>query len=338
MSRRDPNEDKVEETLSRLKNLSVGGTLSKLKAAASIIGLFILIICLIDGWVIVAAGQQGAYTRTGDVRGNVDQGFHTKMPVIDRVHTFNTRSQEFTRTAKSGAGSSAGDGAIDALTKNGLNIRVDITVRYHIKGEQVDEIYEETARNEDELVNVVLKPTVQTAVRSTTNSYSSKNIYSTQREEFASDVEEKIRNGVEDKGIVIEEVQVKNIRLPDRVKDEIEKKQATEQRQETKENELEIARLEKQRKVIEAEGIAKSNQIIGSSLSESYLNWYFIQEGLEKGDTIYMIPAEGGTQPTLTKDIDNVPQNTQDDAINVTATGNGSFQTSMYGNTTSAGA
>lgn len=81
--------------------------------------------------------------------------------------------------------------------------------------------------------------------------------------------------------------------------------------QQTKEGEAELKRAEQNRQIkiqeaeatyqssallaqadtVRAHGIARSNQIIGQSITKNYLNWFFI-DNLEKNNNVIYIPTE----------------------------------------------
>jgi regulator of protease activity HflC (stomatin/prohibitin superfamily) len=110
-------------------------------------------------------------------------------------------------------------------------------------------------------------------------------------------------------GVVIHEVQIRNVEPPSQIDAAIEAKQAAAERIEQKRNELEIERLEAERKVVEAEGIRDAQAVIDETLTEEYLRYLWIQEGLEKGDVVYVVPSDGAGQPVLTREIDQSDEN-----------------------------
>lgn len=57
---------------------------------------------------------------------------------------------------------------------------------------------------------------------------------------------------------------------------------------------MESAELLAQADTIRAHGIARSNQIIGSSLSDQYLHWFWINELQTTKDKVIYIPTEAG--------------------------------------------
>lgn len=276
---------------------------------------------VVDGWAIVQDGERGVYTRMGEVQGTVGPGFHTKIPLIDGIQTYEVRSQAYTMSSQQGEGGgneeeAKRDDAIKALTMEGLNVNVSMTVRYHIKPGKVDSLYKNVSTQQSGVTERVVRPTAREAVRSCSAQFSVEGIYSNKRDEFGACVNERVTAQYESKGLAVEVVQIRNVMLPWKVRQAIQNKQAAQEKIETKKKELEIEELEKERRIIEAEGISESQRIIDESLTQAYLQWFWIQEGLEKGDAIYVPISEGGME--LYKDVDrtNVGGNESDSSGN----------------------
>jgi regulator of protease activity HflC (stomatin/prohibitin superfamily) len=288
-----------EISITRIAGLTVG----------AIVGLLLLVSIIpgIGAWYTVEDGNRAVETQFGQIEeSNIGPGLHFKLPIVDSVSRYNVRAQSYTMSDSNNRSESTESDAIDALTNEGLNIRISMTVRYNIEPNKTGYLYENVGTNDDEVRSTLVRPTVRTAIRTSSANYSVESIYSDKRSEFTANIKDRVRTEFENKGLNVQAIQVRNIMLPSSVRTAIQEKQATQERIETKENELEISELEKERKVIEAKGIAQSNQIIGASLSQPYLEWYWIQEGLEKGDGMYVIRNAPGNTPVGNTSAGNV--------------------------------
>lgn len=270
--------------------------------------LVVIVLALSLVWTLIAGGivnegERGVYTRMGQVQGDVGPGFHPMIVGIDNIRTYEVRTKAYTMSSQAGEGDNLNrDDSIGALTEEGLNIKVDMTGRYQIKDSEVTTIYSDVAPNQKELTKRVIRPTYREAVRSCSAKYAVEEIYSSARADFGQCVQDKVESEFSKKGVESEAVQIRNIVLPDDVRKAIQKKQATQEQIEQKQNELEVEKLEKERRIIESEGIAESQLIIDESLTQQYLQYLFVTEGLEKGDTIYVPIGEGGME--MYKDVD----------------------------------
>jgi len=278
---------------------------SLVRKVVTVVVVIALVSTLFGAAYIVDDGERTVVTRFGEVQKVSDPGLHLKIPIADSIHPYEVRTQAYTMSSATGEGDKVDkDDSIDALTAEGLNVEVDITVRYHIDPARVGEIYENVGTNERAIVERIVRPTTREAVRSSSSQYDVESIYSNKRAEFSASIEDDIREDFEEKGLVLEAVQVRNIMLPQKIRDAIQDKQATQEQIEQKRNELEVEELEKQRRVIEAEGIAESQEIIDETLTREYLRYLWIQEGLEKGDAIYVPIGDDGLP--IYKDVDSM--------------------------------
>ncbi|MEM6735628.1 MAG: prohibitin family protein [Bacteroidota bacterium] len=159
---------------------------------------------------------------------------------------------------------------MDVLDKNGLNISVDVTVRFHPKYEAIGTIQENFR---GDYIQRLVIPEARSTVRQVMGRYTAEEIYSTKRPEVEASIKEETRlvlgapgNEVEMKSLLI-----RSIKLPDQIKMAIENKLKQEQEALAYQFRLEKERSEAERKRIAAEGEATANKIINSSLTPELL-------------------------------------------------------------------
>lgn len=285
---------------------SQGGGLELLYGFAMIIGVSFVLLTILGAWQTVPEGTEGHISTFGEVSDEpLSPGLHLKVPWIQSIGTLSTRTEAYTMSSTANEGEKMQDDSIDALTTEGLNIKVDLTVRYHMNKGNAPRVYSNIG-DMNAVTSKVVRPTIRSSVRSCSAKYSVNAIYSDKRDEFSDCISNRTNDQFQEiKGFDVEAIQLRNVMLPQKVRNAIQEKEATQQQIEQKQNQIEVERKERQRKVIEAKGIAESNQIIGQSLSDAYLKWYWIQEGLKKGDAMY-VPVGNGGMP-LMKDVDQKP-------------------------------
>ncbi len=123
------------------------------------------------------------------------------------------------------------------------------------------------------------------------------------REFLSQTIEDGMREPLEAKGIVIEKVLMRNLELPQQVKSAIEQKLKAEQESQQMQFVLDKERQEAERKVIEAEGIKQSQEIINKTLTREYLQYLWISKLNENQHVIYVpIDSQG---VTLFRDVDS---------------------------------
>ncbi|HYW95833.1 MAG TPA: prohibitin family protein [Bacteroidales bacterium] len=187
-------------------------------------------------------------------------GFHAIAPWNDFIkYTVREQSREET---------------LDVLDKNGLTLNVDVFVRYNPIYERLGYLHENIGPN---YVNVVVIPEVRSAVRRIMGKFAAEEIYSTKRAEVEKEIYDETELVLQNKDIDMQTLLIRSIKLPDQLKQAIETKLKQEQEALAYKFRLERENSEAERKRIEAEGIAKYNDILNRSLTDKILK----QKGID---------------------------------------------------------
>jgi len=263
-----------------------------------VLGVVVLII--ISSVTIIKPGYVGVIELFGKVSPHPKyNGIHLIFPLAT-VHKMDTRLQEYTMSLSTQEGRIKDDDGIDALTMEGLKIKLDITGWFRLDPEQAPRIFQEIGLD---YVEKIVRPTLRTAIRDVVVRYTAENIYSSKRDSVITMIAERTKKLSESKGIIIDEILLRNIVLPTRVQDEIDSKLAADQEAQKMEFIVEKERLEKERKIVEAEGIKEANQIISEGLTNNYIRWYRI-EMLKQlvnspNNTIVILPEDLKASPFI---------------------------------------
>ncbi len=241
---------------------------------------------------VVDAGETGVYSLFGKVRDNeLSSGFHLVIPLA-KVTRMSIRTEEYTMSIAQGEGRRTEADAINALTKEGLSVDLDMTVLYRLQEEKASDVYRELGLNYDEKI---IRPTIRTAIRDVIAQYEAKDIYSEKREEAANKIKDQLTDDLGPRGITVESILLRNVVLPPNLANAIQEKLQAEQEAEKYDFILAKERKEKERKVIEAEGQRDAQRTINESLTTNYLNYLYIQQLKDREGTIYVPtnPANG---------------------------------------------
>lgn len=163
---------------------------------------------------------------------------------------------------------------MDVLSKNGLSINVDVTVRFNPDYDRIGYLHETFGVN---YINRLVVPEVRSTVRRVTGRYTAEEIYSTKRNEVESNIINETAEILKENNIVMKALLIRSINLPPDIKAAIETKLEHEQQALAMTYVNDKERLEADRKQIEATGIAKYNEIINSSLTTMILR----QKGID---------------------------------------------------------
>jgi len=211
------------------------------------------------GIVIVPSGMAGVRVSQtkGTLAGTLYPGVHFVVPLVERVELFNTRDQLFTTGIGEDApakGAAKGD-ALRVQAKEGLTLGLAITVRYQIDPKRLDYI---EANLPQPLEREIVPPVVATAWRELVPGYTVREVFSAKREEVRQRSAEMIRKRLGADGIVVKEVMLRDIELPQEYAKGLESLLLKEQENDRMGVETEIH--QKQVKIAEADADASNVQ------------------------------------------------------------------------------
>jgi len=166
------------------------------------------------------------------------------------------------------------DETMDVLDKNGLSINVDISVRFNPVYNKIGYLHEIFGQD---FINRLVVPEMRSSVRKVMGRYTAEEIYSTQRKQVEDQIINETAQVFKNNNIDMRALLIRSINLPPNIKNAIETKLTQEQEALAYQFKLDRERSEAERKRIEAEGIAKYNQIINSSLTKNILT----QKGID---------------------------------------------------------
>jgi regulator of protease activity HflC (stomatin/prohibitin superfamily) len=230
----------------------------------------LLVLCLVAAPFLpgcrcptVESGHRGIVFKTlggGTSRELLGEGMHV-IPIWNFVIPYDTRVHEMKEQ-------------LVVLSSNGLTLRVDASVRYRPKPEELYELQTQIGPDYDQKV---IAPIVRSEARKVFGRYQPEEIYSTKREEIEKQIYDEVLRALEGKHVVVEAILVRDVDLPDAIKTAIADKLAEEQRAQKMRFTLDRERQEAQRKQIEAEGIAKYQSIVRQGLTGEYLQFKGIE-------------------------------------------------------------
>lgn len=246
-------------------------------------GLLLLFIITISSCKTVGPGEVGVVVHRGVMKPGVllPGRYHINI-FSSRILTFNTRITEFSTT-------------MSPPTKEGLEVKMDLTVLYHIKPDATPQLYTNVGLDYG---NKIVINNFRAIVREYTMTYTAIELLG-ERETIEKNIEDKLRAAISPYGVMLDDVLVKDIDMPAEVLQAIENKakadqiakqttlelQTKREREnfdlESKERELKFA-LEKQRSdslimQIDANAIKNYQNTINSTLTDRLLKFKSIE-------------------------------------------------------------
>ena len=170
------------------------------------------------------------------------------------------------------------DEKMDINDKSGLPIHVDVTVRYYPMPDKIGYIHEKFTK--DYAVRFVI-PEVRSVARQVMARYTAEEIYSTRRADVEIGIKSETEKILNANYVNATAVLIRSITLPEQIRVAIENKLQQQQEALAYQYRLDKEKSEAERKRIAAEGEARANNIVSSSLSDRLLKMRGIEATLE---------------------------------------------------------
>lgn len=264
-----------------------------------LVSVGLLVIGIISACVIqIDAGYTGVKKLFGKVQDDVlSSGLHFVNPLLE-ITEMDIKTQNYTMSGLHDESIAAADDAIRVLTADGLEVTIDLTVLYRLLPTDAPKIVRETGLD---YRDKIVRPLTRTKIRDNAVYYDAVALYSTKRDEFQERIFSTIDADFKLRGLVLEQLLVRNITLPQSVKTTIEQKISAEQEAQKMQFVLQKETQEAERKRVEAQGIADYQRIINTGLTDKQLQYESIKAQLElaKSPNAKIIVMGKGNTPII---------------------------------------
>lgn len=277
------------------KNIDFGKFFRPLR----LLGVLLVVAGILSKCIVqINAGQIGVKTLFGKVKNDVlSSGLHFVNPLLE-IRRLDIKTQNYTMSGIHDEGEKAGDDAIRVLTADGLEVTIDLTVLYKLLPSEAPKLVRETG---EDYTDKIVRPLTRTKIRDNSVYYEAVALYSTKRDEFQQRIFKSIEEDFKKRGLILEQLLVRNITLPQSVKVTIEQKINAEQDAQKMQFVLLKEKQEAERKRVEAQGIADYQRIINTGLTDQQLQYEQIKAYLElaKSPNSKVIVMGKGNTPVI---------------------------------------
>ncbi len=219
-------------------------------------------------FLTIEAGERGVlFKRFGgglDKENIYNPGFHVIAP-WNIMYVYDIREQQV-------------DEDMSVLSSNGLNIKVDVTVRVNPNYANIGDLHEKFG---PQYIERLVRPEIRSSVREMIGQFTPEELYSTKRNEVQALIQTDLEKNLGSNFVDLKATLIRDIALPDKVREAIETKIEAEQSALKYDYILQQERKEAERKIIEAEAKAESNRILSASLTDKILQDKGIEATLE---------------------------------------------------------
>ncbi len=244
-----------------------------------VVAVFLMVIgILVKCFVQIEAGQVGVKSLFGKVQNDVlSSGLNFINPLVE-VRRLDIKTQNYTMSGVQDESIQQGDDAIRVLTADGLEVTIDLTVLYKLLPSEAPKLVRETGMD---YTDKIVRPLTRTKIRDNSVYYEAVSLYSNKRDEFQQRIFKSIDDDFKKRGLILEQLLVRNITLPQSVRATIEQKINAEQDAQKMQFVLLKETQEAERKRVEAQGIADYQRIINIGLTSQQLQYEQIKAYLE---------------------------------------------------------
>lgn len=223
--------------------------------------LVILVILLFSSVISIPTGHVGVLTLFGKVTGEtLGEGLHLIHP-LKSVQRLSIQTQSVKESA-------------NVPSNEGLILALDTSLLFHLDRSKAAEVYQKVGANYAEKI---VEPTLRAAIRAATSAHTANALYTNARELVQQQIQEELSVQLGPRGVIIENVLLRDVQLPTMLKSSIEAKQQAEQDALRMNFVLQKEKQEAERKRIEAQGIADFQKIVAQGISPQLLEWKGIE-------------------------------------------------------------
>ena len=231
---------------------------------------------------VIRQGQVGIKRKVGKLNPKIyTPGAVTYNPFTTRIIKISTQTDNI-------------EVNLDLPSKEGLTIKSQISILYHVKPEMAPSILENIGLDYE---RTVILTVFRSAASDVTARFMAKEMHTSQRAVIENEIKELMQKQLQHRGFEVEAVLLKSIMLPEGLSTAIQERLEAEQQAQQMEFILQRERKEAERKVIEAEGVRNAQKIISEGLNELYIQWKSLEvfKELSKSPNTKIIMTDGKT-------------------------------------------
>jgi len=248
--------------------IDLGGSMPSMPnlrlAGSRLLQIVIAIVILLILWwstTSIPTGNVGVLTLFGRVTGEtLAEGIHLINP-LKSVQKLSVQTQAVKESA-------------NVPSNEGLILALDTSLLFHLDKTKAAFVYQTVGENYAEKI---VEPTLRAAIRASTSAHTANALYTNARELVQQQIQDELSAQLAPRGVIVENVLLRDVQLPAMLKGSIEAKQQAEQDALRMSFILQKEKQEAERKRIEAQGIADFQKIVAQGISPQLLEWKGIE-------------------------------------------------------------
>ena len=241
-----------------LPRMNLGGAGKRILQLAILV---VVIILLMASTTSIPTGNVGVLTLFGRVTGEtLPEGIHLVNP-LKSVQKLSIQTQSVKESA-------------NVPSNEGLILALDTSLLFRLDKDKAAFVFQTVG---DNYAEKIVEPTLRAAILASTSAHSANALYTNARELVQQQIQDELRAQLAPRGVIVENVLLRDVQLPAMLKGSIEAKQQAEQDALRMSFILQKEKQEAERKRIEAQGIADFQRIVATGISAQLLEWKGIE-------------------------------------------------------------
>lgn len=241
--------------------------------------LLSLLALALSSCVTVQQNEAGVRRRVGRIVGDI------KSPGLYAVGPFSTILKVPVSTTNLAT-------TADLPTKEGLTVHSEMSILYRVEREKIPDLLSKVGENYEQ---VVISPVFRSVVRDVSARFMAKDLHTAERANIEKTIQADMAKYLAPRGIIVEGVLLKSVKLPRELTVAIEERLRSEQEAFRMQFVLDREKQEAERKKVEAAGIRDAQRIISEGLNPLLIQWRAIEafKELAKSNNAKIIITDG---------------------------------------------
>lgn len=227
-----------------------------------------VLVLLFQSFVIVGAGERAViYSKLSGVQQyQLGEGLNLNIPFVWEPVKYDVKTMTYTMSAQQTEGQVRGDDSLLALTSDGLPVRLDVSIRFHAMPDQVWMLHQEIGPN---YIDKIVRPVSRSGIRMVLSRFTVTEVYSGARQEIIEEIRQLLGPKFAEAHLELDEVLLRDVRFSEQFQQAIEDKQVAQQEAKRMVFVVQQAKLERERKIVEAEGEAGAIRLRARALARN---------------------------------------------------------------------
>jgi regulator of protease activity HflC (stomatin/prohibitin superfamily) len=219
------------------------------------VAALVVVVLLFQAFVVVGAGERAViYSKlSGVLQLQRGEGLNPNVPFLWEPVKYDVKTMTYTMSAQQAEGQVRGDDSLLALTSDGLPVKLDVSIRFHVMPDEVWKLHQEIGPG---YIDKIVRPVSRSGIRMVLSRYTVTEVYSGARQKIKDDIEKLLEPKFAAAYLQLDEVLPRDVQFSTQFQQAIEDKQVAQQEASRMVFVLQQAKLERERRIVEAQGEA----------------------------------------------------------------------------------